>query len=175
MLKLTKIALLGAVAAAGMASTAANAATVQGTAEVDIISAVTLVETTGMDLGIVASSTTAGTVVLGDDASSRSCTGGVTCVGTTGFSRGVFTVGGAPAGYTVAYSVDAAATLNRVGGGGSMSLALNPSGTATSAGTFTVAAGATATDFYVGGTLSVGASQAAGQYTGTYNVTANYN
>ncbi|MDP3783056.1 MAG: DUF4402 domain-containing protein [Sphingopyxis sp.] len=34
--------------------------------------------------------------------------------------------------------------------------------------------GATGGSFQVGGTLSVGANQAAGDYTGTFNVTADY-
>lgn len=168
MLKLTKIALLGAVAAAGMASTAANAATATGHAEVDIITAVTLTETTQMDLGVVASSGTAGTVALPDGSNTRACSGGVTCIGTA--TRGAFAVGGAATGYVIAYTVDGSTSLT--GPGAAMALTLDPSGTATSNGTFT--ATAAATTFYVGGTLSVAANQAAGTYTGTYNVTANY-
>lgn len=164
MLKMSKIALLGAVAVAGMASTAANAATATGTAEVDIISAITLTQTTGLDLGVVASSGTAGTVAIVAGTNVRSCTGGVTCAG-TGATRGAFSVGGAPAGYQIALTVDASTTL--AGPGTNMVLTLTPSTTS-----FTSAA--TATTFYVGGSAAVAASQAAGTYTGTYNVTANY-
>ena len=168
MLKLTKIVLLGAVAVAGMGTTAANAATATGTAKVNIISAVTLTETTQMDLGVVASSATAGTVVLPDSSNTRTCSGGVTCIGTA--ARGAFEVSGAATGYVISYNVAASTSLT--GPGAAMALTLDPSGTATSTGTFT--ATAAATTFYVGGSLSVAANQAAGTYTGTYAVTANY-
>ena len=38
----------------------------------------------------------------------------------------------------------------------------------------TITLGATGGSFQVGGTLNVGASQTAGDYSGTFNVTANY-
>ena len=59
----------------------------------------------------------------------------------------------------------------------SVTLTGSLSGTMTSTLTYsaaTVTLGATGGSFQVGGTLSVGANQAAGDYTGTFNVTANY-
>ncbi|HEV7233206.1 MAG TPA: DUF4402 domain-containing protein [Sphingorhabdus sp.] len=157
-----KIALLGAAAAA-LASTGANAATQTATAEVDIVAAVTLTQDAGLDFGVVASSAAAGTVTLPTGSNTRTCSAAVTCVGTA--NRGQFTVGNATSGYVVAITVPAATTL--ASGANTMSLTLNPSMTSfTSTGVSQI--------FYVGGTLSVGANQAAGTYTGTYNVSADY-
>lgn len=157
-----KLALLGATVAA-MASTGANAATQTATAEVDIIAAVQLAQNDGLDLGVVASSAVAGTVALPTASNTRTCSAGVTCVGTA--LRGRFTVSGATSGYVVAITVPASTTL--ASGANSMNLALTPSIT-----TFTSTGAAEV--FYVGGTLSVGANQAAGTYTGTYAVSADY-
>jgi Mat/Ecp fimbriae major subunit len=157
-----KIALMGAAAAA-LVSTGANAATQTATAEVDIIAAVTLSQDVGLDFGVVASSATAGTVTLPTTSNTRTCSASVTCVGTA--ARGAFTVSNAASGYVVAITVPASTTL--ASGANSMSVTLNPSMTSfTSTGAAQV--------FHVGGTLSVGASQAAGTYTGTYNVSADY-
>lgn len=157
-----KLALLGATVVA-MASTGANAATQTATAEVDIIAAVQLAQNDGLDLGVVASSAVAGTVALPTSSNTRTCSAGVTCVGTA--LRGRFTVSGATSGYVVAISVPASTTL--ASGANSMNLALSPSIT-----TFTSTGAAEV--FFVGGTLSVGANQAAGTYTGTYAVSADY-
>ena len=157
-----KIALLGAAVAA-LASTGANAATQTATAEVDIIAAVTLTQDLGLDFGVVASSAAAGTVTLPTGSNTRTCSASVTCVGTA--QRGQFTVSNATTGYNVAITVPASTSLT--GPGAAMNLALVPSITGfTSTGVAVV--------FNVGGTLSVGASQVAGTYTGTYNVSADY-
>lgn len=157
-----KIALLGAAAAA-LVSTGANAATQTATAEVDIIAAVTLTQDQGLDFGVVASSAAAGTVTLPTGSNTRTCSASVTCVGTA--NRGQFTVSNAASGFLVGITVPASTTLT--GAGAPMSLTLSPSITSfTSTGASQV--------FFVGGTLSVGAAQAAGTYTGTYNVSADY-
>ena len=163
MLNKSKIALMGAFAAAAMVSTGANAATQTATAEVDIIAAVQLTQDVGLDLGVAASSATAGTVTLNAGSGARTCSAGVTCVG--GSQRGQFTVSGATATYVVGITVPASTTLTS--GGNTMALSLNPSMTSfTSTGASQI--------FYVGGVLSVAAIQAAGTYTGTYSVSADY-
>jgi Mat/Ecp fimbriae major subunit len=163
MLNKSKIALIGAIAAAGMVSTGANAATQTATAEVDIIAAVTLTQDLGLDLGVVASSAAAGTVTLPTGSNTRTCSASVTCVGTA--QRGQFTVSGATTGYNVGITVPTSTSLT--GAGAPMNLTLVPSITGfTSTGAPVV--------FHVGGTLSVGANQVAGTYTGTYNVSADY-
>ena len=163
MLNKTKVALLGAMAVAAFASTNAQAATQTADARVVILPAVQLAQNDALDFGVVASSGTAGTVILPTASDTRTCSAGVTCVGAA--LRGRFTVTGAENGYVVAISVPASATLTS--GANTMPVALTPSLT-----TFTSTGAAQV--FYVGGTLSVGANQAAGTYTGTYNVSANY-
>jgi Mat/Ecp fimbriae major subunit len=156
-----KIALLGA-AALTMVSTGANAATVSATAEVDILAPVTLSQTAGLDFGIVAAAGTTGTVVIANNSDARTCSVGLACVGAA--NRGAFSVVGAST-YNVVITVAASTTLT--GAGAPMTLTLDPSVTS-------LLATGTAQTFHVGGTLNVGASQAAGTYTGQYTVSADY-
>ena len=162
MLNKSKVALLGAFAAAAMVSTGANAATVSATAEVDILAPVTLAQTAGLDFGVVAAGAAAGTVTLTPVSDVRTCSVGLACVGAA--QRGAFSVVGA-ATYNVVITVDASTTLT--GAGAPMSLNLTPS-------TAGVLATGLPQTFHVGGTLTVGAAQAAGTYTGNYNVSADY-
>jgi len=157
-----KIALLGAAAIA-MVSTGANAATVSATAEVDILAPVTLSQTAPLDFGVVAAAAAAGTVQLPNNSDTRICSVGLACVGLA--NRGAFSVTGANT-YTVVVTVDASTTLTG-GGGAPMTLNLDPS-------VSTLVATGAAQTFHVGGTLTVGAGQGAGTYTGTYNVSADY-
>lgn len=156
-----KIALLGAAAAA-MVSTGANAATISATAEVDILAPVTLAQTATLDFGVVAAGAAAGTVTLTPASDVRSCTLGLACVGAA--NRGAFSVVGAN-NYVVVITVAPTTTLTGVGAPMSLSL---------TASTPTVLASGLPQTFHVGGTLAVGAAQTAGSYTGTYNVSADY-
>ncbi len=158
-----KIALLGAAMAA-MVSTGANAATVTATADVEILAPVTLSQTTGLDFGIVAAGSSAGTVTMPIGSNTRTCSAGLACVGTA--TRGVFSVTGADT-TTVVITVDASTTLSNGTAADDMNLTLDPSATS-------VTATGVAQTFYVGGVLSVAASQTAGAYTGTYSVSAEY-
>jgi Mat/Ecp fimbriae major subunit len=162
MLNKSKVALLGAFAAAAMVSTGANAATEIATAEVEILAPITLAETVGLDFGIVAASLAAGTATIGTGSDTATCSVGLACVGTS--ARGAFEVVAANT-TTVVITVDASTVLT--GAGVDMNLTLNPS-------VATLTATGAAQTFYVGGVLSVGASQAAGTYTGTYDVSAEY-
>lgn len=163
MLNKTKVALLGAMAVAAFASTNAQAATQTADAKVVILPAVQLAQNQQLDFGVVASSGVAGTVVMPTASSTRTCTGGVTCVGAA--FRGQFTITGAENGYVVGITVPASTTL--AFGTITMPVTLTSSLT-----TFTSTGAAQL--FFVGGTLTVGANQAAGTYIGTYNVSANY-
>lgn len=164
MLNKKKVALLGAMAAVAMASTGAQAATQTATAEVDIVAAVQLAINDTLDFGIIASGGSASTVIMPTASNTRTCGTGLTCVGTA--QRGRFTVSGATTGYVVAINVPTS-TLLSAGGGNTMSVSLVPSTTSFPSTGVPV-------EFFVGGTLSVGANQAAGNYTGTYAVTADY-
>jgi Mat/Ecp fimbriae major subunit len=163
MLNKMKIVLAGAAAAAAMSSTAAYADTESATATVQILGAVELTKFADMDLGTVASGAASGTVALPTTSNTRNCTG-VTCVGTA--SRARFQVTAATNGYVIDVTHSPTATLT--GPGASMSLTL-----ASSASTITFNS-ASLQDIFVGGTLTVGANQAAGTYNGNFTVTAEY-
>ncbi len=162
MLNKSKIALIGAIAAAGMVSNAANAATVNADAEVDILAPVELQQMAVLDFGVVAPGAAAGTVTLTSGSDVRTCSAGIACIGAA--QRGRLDVRAA-AGYAVDITVAASTTL--IGAGPAMNLNLDPSTTGV------VATGAWQT-FHVGGVLTIGANQTAGTYTGQYNVSADY-
>ena len=92
-----------------------------------------------------------------------SCGVGLTCTGTT--AAGSFDVAGT-SGAVVLVSGDASVTLNG-SLGGSMTSTLTYSAP-------NITLGASGGSFQIGGTLSVGANQASGDYSGTFNVTASY-
>lgn len=160
-----KAALIGSVfAAAALGGTAAQAATASASATAKILTQVTVTKTADLDFGTIAIGTSGGNVAVGftDD---RTCGAGLVCSATVTSAK--FTVAGA-ASQNVGITSDANVTLNRVGGGASMTAALS-----TSAATATLSAGGAAS-FAVGGDLTVGGTQTAGDYTGTFNVTVNY-
>ena len=162
MLNKTKVALMGAMAVVVAASGNAQAATQTGDAKVQIISAVQLVQNDVLDFGVVASSAVGGTVALSTVSNTPACSATLTCIGTA--MRGRFTVT-ATSSNVVLIKVPTTTTVSS--GGNNMTIAL-----VSSVATFT--ATATPEIFYVGGILTVGPSQAAGNYTGTYTVTADY-
>ena len=163
MLNKMKFLLVGAAAAAAMSSTAAYADTENATATVQIIGAVNLTKFADLDFGTIASAAAAGTVALPTASNTRTCTT-VTCVGTAARAR--FQVVAATNGYVIAISHSP--TVSLTGPGAAMSATL-----ASSAATITFNS-ASLQDIFVGGTLSVGANQAAGTYNGSFTVTADY-
>lgn len=162
MLKNLKIAFVGSVAAAAMISGSANAATETVGADAEIIEAVTLNNVVDIDFGTIASDATGGTVsVTADAAGTRAC-GTLTCVGTA--SSGSLDITAA-SGQTVAITMPAGA-VTLTAGTDTMSMTPSVSSTSfTSAGTDTV---------YFGGSLTVGANQAAGAYAGSFDVDVDY-
>jgi hypothetical protein len=156
------VAMLFAVNANGQATASANATAT-------IIAPISITNTADLAFGNVAvSAITAGTVVL-TPAGGRSATGGVTLPAVTGtFTAAAFTVNGSG---TSTYSITLPASATLTG---------TPSGTMT-VDTFTSTPSGTGAltggtqNITVGGTLNVGAAQAAGSYTGSFNVTVNYN
>ncbi len=118
-----------------------------------------------MEFGTLLPTVNPGTVIV-TPAGGRTCSADVDCIG--GFPSGAgFTVTGA-SGQAYFITLPASATLSS--GGNTMTV-----------DTFNHDAGATPTlvggsdAFNVGATLNVGATQAAGTYSGTFDVTANYN
>jgi Mat/Ecp fimbriae major subunit len=162
MLNKIKIALASSVVAAAMLSSGAQAATATGTAKVEILVPVQLSTVTDLDFGLVAAGASSGTVTLPVGSNTRACVN-VTCVGTA--SRGSFQVTNASAGQVVQLS---ATNATLTGPGANMLVT-----TSLSASSITFDAAALET-VNVGGTLAVGINQAAGAYTGSFTVTADY-
>ncbi|MCU0728820.1 MAG: DUF4402 domain-containing protein [Sphingopyxis sp.] len=155
-----------AVAAVGLSTTAAYAApvTTSATARAQILRQITVTNTSDLDFGTIVAGAAASTVVV-STAGARTCGVGLTCTGTTtaanfnivGTNNAVVSVGGS----------NSVSLTN--GSGGTMTAALVRSAPAS----LTLSATGTGS-VTVGGTLALGASQADGAYTGTFNVTVDY-
>jgi Mat/Ecp fimbriae major subunit len=158
-----KRALIGAaIAALAMTASTAQAAQATGTARAKILRQITLTNTSDLQYATIISGATASTVAV-TTAGARTCGGGLTCTGTATSAN--FNVAGTD-GAVVTVSGDS--TVSLTGSlGGTMASTLTYSAT-------TITLGASGGSFQVGGTLSVGANQASGDYSGTFNVTANY-
>ncbi|MBE1528282.1 hypothetical protein GGC65_002738 [Sphingopyxis sp. OAS728] len=158
-----KRALLGAaIAALAMNASAAQAASATGTAKAKILRQITLTNTSDLQYATIISGATAATVAV-STGGTRTCAAALTCTGTATAAN--FNVAGTEGAVVV------------VGGDSSVTLTGSLGGTMASTLTYsapTITLGATGGSFQVGGTLSVGANQASGDYTGTFNVTANY-
>jgi len=158
----TFLALTAAVAVMSAAASA-MAADVTGTANASVVQAIEITENTQMSFGTIASTGTAGTVVLAP-------AGGTTATNVTELAGGTaaaaqFTVsGGDSAAYTL--TLPTSTTLSN----GSETMAVS---SFTENATETLNGSGSET-FNVGATLAVGAAQAAGTYSGTYTVTVNY-
>lgn len=149
------------LAALGLGATAASAATATATARAKILRQITLTNTSDLQFGTIVTSAAASTVAI-SSAGARTCGAGLVCSGTT--TAADFTIGGTT-GQVVTISVPASVSLTSGGNTMTASLAAN-------AATTTLVANAGA--FSVGGTLSVGANQADGDYTGTFTATVDY-
>lgn len=161
-LNMFKTVATGAVIAAlALGATSANAATASATARAKILREVTVTNTSDLQFGTIVTGASASTVAIGSTGT-RICGTGLICSGTTTAAN--FLVGGTT-GQVVTISSDASVTL--ASGTHSMTAVLTPSAVSATL----VANAAT---FSVGGLLTVGASQADGDYAGTFNVTVNY-
>lgn len=161
-----KSAVLGAVAAAvALSATSAHAASATGQAKAKILRQITLANTSDLQFATVISGAAASTVAV-STAGAVTCGANLTCVGTTTSAN--FNVQGTN-GATVNVGGDSTVTLNG-SLGGTMTVGLTYSDTSV----VLANSGPTGGTFQVGGTLNVGANQAPGDYTGTFNVTANY-
>jgi Mat/Ecp fimbriae major subunit len=158
-----KAAIAGTViAAAAFGSTAAQAATASADAKAVILAAVTVAKSSDLDFGTIAIGTSGGAVTV-NFANAATCTGGLVCP-TTVTSAG-FNVTGVT-GQTVSVSVDPTVTLDRTGGGATMSATL-------SSNVSTIVLDGTDA-FVVGGVLTVAGTQMAGNYAKAFNVLVNY-
>ncbi|MEP4911617.1 MAG: DUF4402 domain-containing protein [Alphaproteobacteria bacterium] len=161
-INMKKVSVLGAVMAAALyAGQTQAASSVSAGASVEIAAPISISQTAALSFGNIGPSAASGTVTI-SLAGAQSVTGGVTALGGT-VAAGAFTVTGASG---ASYDVTVPANVTLTGGGDDMIATLTDDG----GGSLT---GGTDT-FNIGVTLAVGASQAAGSYTGTYTVSVNY-
>jgi hypothetical protein len=170
MKKLTVVALaITALAIGTTAFAAQNSASATGTANARIITAISITAGTALNFGDVVPSGAVGTVTV-DPTGLRTSTGGASLGNATGVAAGAFTVNGqGSATYAITLPANGVVTVTS----GANSMAVN-NFTSSPSGTGALSAGGSQA-LTVGATLSVGAAQAAGSYTGTYQVTVAYN
>ncbi len=156
--------LAGLLAITAAIGTDAGAATATGTASATVIVPLTITAGTALNFGTFAANSTGGTVVM-TTGNLRSATGSVALSATTPGVAGSFTVTG---NANSTFAITNPGTFNVTSGANTM--AVNLSGLAT-----TGALSAGSATIMVPGVLTVGASQAAGNYTGTYTMAVEYN
>lgn len=160
-------ALLAALSAMPSAAIAAPARAT-GAATVDLLSPLTIQKLQDLDFGTVAV-TAAGTAVIDPVANSISTTGGLVAAG--GTPHAALFRGAASQNSVVNIKLPKQPiTLTRVGGAETVTV----SNFTLDGPTKRQMAQATTFDIKVGATLTVPAGQMAGQYTGTFDVTAQY-
>lgn len=158
-----------ALAVSGLVGGAASAyaATSSGTATAEIITAISIANNQDLAFGSIVPSSTGDTVAVATDGT-VTCGANVTCVDQSTKTAGAFTVSG-EAGYSYAITLPSG-DVQLSNGTETMTVnnfSSNPSGTGTLTG---------GTDsINVGGTLNVSANQAQGSYSGSYDVTVEYN
>lgn len=161
-------AVIAGIALASMAATAAQAqatATATTGASVTIADPIAITKTADLAFGTVVPSAAAGTVTVGT-ANDRTVAGGVSALGGTVTSAAYTVTGYGNSTYAITLPA---------------SVSLSGPGTAMTASSFVSSVGGSASlsggsgGFTVGATLSVGANQAAGAYSGTFDVTVAYN
>jgi hypothetical protein len=158
-------AAIGAVALP--AGAAPVPATKNATGKALILIPLTLTKIDDLDFGTVISSSTSGTVSIPAGGAARSVTGGVTPVPSDPCARGLF-AGAGSTGEQVRIFLAPPGSLTD-GAGNSMAIAMNvDAATQTINSTRAFSVG-------VGGTVTVGANQPDGIYTGTFTVLAQYN
>lgn len=160
MLKMAAVTLL----ISGLISSNAMAASTTGTADALVIKPLAIeVDPTPLSFGGIVSGP-AGTVTVDVTFGTLSSTGGIQTVVPSAHSQSFFSVTG-EGNRAFNTTVDSSVTLSN--GTDSMTADLTSSNTSPlNAGGFGLIA--------MGGTLSVGANQASGSYTGTYNVSVDY-
>jgi len=147
---------------------AAYAASASSNIDADIVPAIAISNTVSLQFGMIASSALAGSVTV-TTAGVRSASGGVTLANGTTATAASFAVTGADSNtYAITLPADGTTTITGAGDPMGVNFVSNPLTTGT-------LSGAGAQTLLVGGTLSVGASQAAGAYSGTFDATVAYN
>lgn len=161
------VAVGAAIATTGMYSASLTAATVTANASANVLAPLDIaVGTNAMDFGDVSGDADTATTVVLTTAGTTSSPDGASAAGTP--TAGDFDVTGAGTlAYDITLPADGVVTLT--GGGPAMAV---DSFTDSAGGSSSLTGGADS--FTVGATLTINAGQAAGAYSGTYDVTVNY-
>lgn len=149
------------------AATPALAASRAATGKAITLKPLSIVKLRDLDFGAVVPSGTAGTVVINPATDARTVTGGVTAAGGVPLAAQFYTYA---TGNQVLQVTRGPLPVLSNGGGGTMNvtqLTLNGP-------TLRTIGPAGLLDLRVGGTLAVGANQAAGVYSGTFQINVNY-
>ena len=164
-MKNLKLALSAATAMIAV-SAQASAETASFDASATILEALVLAKQADLAFAsIVPDSTNAGTVVV-SAAGARTCDAALTCSGTV--SAADFDVTGT-SGATYSLTLPGSANITS----GANTMLVDTFTSSLTGGTGTLTGGSDS--FQIGATLNVGANQAAGAYTGSFNVTVEYN
>ena len=161
-----RFAVVGAIAAASLAGSAQAATTATGNATAEVLSSLTVTSTADLQFGQIAANT-GGTVTVNADSTAGS-TGTLISTGTR--TPAAFNVVGSPNALVVVSLPTAPVNLTRTGGTETMALGAfntNP------AGAFNLNSTGNG-QFQVGGTLTVNNAQVAGAYTGSFQVSVEY-
>ncbi|MBA4747091.1 MAG: DUF4402 domain-containing protein [Sphingopyxis sp.] len=164
---LNRAVLGAAVAAVALSAGTAHAASATGQAKARILRQITLTNTSDLQFATIISGATASTVVV-STAGAATCGSGLVCTGTTTAAN--FDIQGTN-NAVVLVSGDTSVTLTEPISSALMAASLDYS---TNSVTLSAGPGTVGGSFQVGGTLNISANQAPGDYTGTFNVTADY-
>ena len=147
---------------------AAQAGTVVATAKAVTLKPLSIVKIGDLDFGTLLAGASAGSVTIDPVTDARTTTGGTTAAGGSPISAEFYTYG--TQGSILQVTRGPYPVLNRVGGGATMTvtqLTLNGP-------VLRVVSPAGVLDLKVGGTMTVGANQLDGTYTGTFDITVTY-
>lgn len=163
-----KIGVSGALVALSMLATTGHsmAATASASASANILAPVTLTKTSDLNFATIVTGTTADTVIV-SAAGARTCGAALTCSGSV--TSAAFNVAGTA---STSYAITLPSTISITSGSNAMNVATF---TSSKSGNVSTLNGSGADSFSVGATLSVGANQAAGAYTGNFTVAVDYN
>jgi hypothetical protein len=166
----------GAALLASLASTPALAqasATQSTTGTTTIVRAITLAKNSDLAFGrVVRPSSGTSTVTINEGTGNRTLSGGDGVLLSSTVSRATYTVGGEGA---QGFDINVPSSFSMTRSGGTETITVNLAKTATSdtlSGTLAAAGSAT---FGVGGNFDVASSTVPGAYSGTFNVTVQYN
>jgi hypothetical protein len=166
---LKKLTIAATLAATVLTAGVANAASTASDATASIVAAIAITNSTGLNFGQIVPSVAIGTVTV-PPVGAKSFTGGVTLANAVTATPAAFEVTGAGSN---AFTITLPTSINVTGPGVAMVVDnFVSSPVATAPATLDVDG---TLPLLVGATLNVGVSQAAGTYTGTFNVAVVYN